>query len=73
MLKPLSPNKIPDLVVVQTMLTTIDFNNQPFSRTKKINDVRANRRLTPESQAFDAGLSQSAPKPKLRLRHLPSH
>jgi hypothetical protein len=60
---------VPSSVIIIVM-STVEFDNQVFSRTEEIHDIRTNRRLAPEVSAFDRKFFQRAPQDALVRRRV---
>jgi hypothetical protein len=55
---------------ILVVVSAIELDHEPLGRKKKVDDVRANRRLSPEMRAFDRKLLESPPKQPLMRRHV---
>lgn len=69
-----SPKKCITRAVVRSIhvLTSIHFDDQSCLEASEIGDIRPDRKLATESEAFELALAENAPQSAFRQRHVAS-
>ena len=61
-LKPMLSFAVTPGIVIVIVVSAIDFNDEPLGRAEKVDDVPADRRLSPEVCALEWNLLERSPK-----------